>query len=225
MSGHGTIPGVFGKLPARADFVSRGLPASFTDPWHTWLVRGLLALRREMAADFDHACRAAPAWRFVLPPGVCGPAAAAGVMLPSEDAVGRLFPLTLGAVLQDFGPTAAPAAASAWFEALESAGRGALEPALDFEEWLANLQKLPALLPRAAAVPGCVQAPLLCQAFRLAGLPAPSACDANRNALFWSGGSPLVRARAFTAPALPDGTGYRHLIVDPARPAPAEAAS
>src|SRR5919107_2608227 len=93
-----TAPGVFGKLPSRADFLSRGLPASFTDPWHTWLVRGLAAARERMAERFEPAYMAAPVWRFVVPPHACGPDPAAGVILPSVDAVGRLFPLTLAAV-------------------------------------------------------------------------------------------------------------------------------
>src|ERR687890_132230 len=91
-------PGVFGKLPARADFLSRGLPASFADPWHAWVVRGLAAARQELAERFESAYMAAPVWRFVLPPGACGPALAAGVVLPSVDAVGRLFPLALAVV-------------------------------------------------------------------------------------------------------------------------------
>jgi type VI secretion system protein ImpM len=88
-------PGVFGKLPARGDFVDRGLPKSFTDPWHAWLVDGLAAARAELGAGFEPAYMAAPVWRFLLPAGAAGPTAACGVLLPSVDSAGRLFPLSL----------------------------------------------------------------------------------------------------------------------------------
>lgn len=131
--------GIFGKLPARADFVARGLPPGFADPWHAWLVRGLTAARELLGAGFEPAYLAAPVWRFVLAPGACGGEAASGVLLPSVDSADRLFPLTL----------AAPGAMreESWFAALEDAGRAALDDGMAFEGWLAQVAALPAAPP------------------------------------------------------------------------------
>ncbi|MGH7155184.1 MAG: type VI secretion system-associated protein TagF, partial [Acetobacteraceae bacterium] len=37
--------GLFGKLPARGDFIRIGLPRDFTDPWDEWLRLVLSASR------------------------------------------------------------------------------------------------------------------------------------------------------------------------------------
>ena len=97
-------PGLFGKLPGHGDFVRRHLPRSFVAPWDAWLSEGLQA-----APD----ARWTP-WRFHLAPGACGPDAAAGVLAPSEDSVGRRFPLTLAAL----GVAGTPPAE--WYAALEA---------------------------------------------------------------------------------------------------------
>jgi type VI secretion system protein ImpM len=116
--------GLIGKLPAHADFVRRGsLPGSFCTPWDAWLEAGIAAARAAIGeARWAGVWDAAPAWRFVLPAGACGPGAAAGVLLPSRDAVGRCWPLTLAAVRSDGGEVwPAP-----WFAALEGIGRAGL---------------------------------------------------------------------------------------------------
>jgi type VI secretion system protein ImpM len=113
------VIGIFGKLPAHGDFVRRQLPQTFVESWDSWLQEGILEARQALAEDFASVWAAAPAWRFRLPPHVCGDQAVAGVMLPSEDLVGRMFPLTLAALLPD--ATLAPP--EDWYTALESAGR------------------------------------------------------------------------------------------------------
>jgi len=112
------MTGLYGKLPSYGDFVRRALPGSFVQPWDEWLQACVAWLRESQGASFDEAWARAPAWRFILPAGVCGPARVAGVLLPSTDNVGRAFPLTLAAVLDDH--EAQPGAA--WFEAVELAG-------------------------------------------------------------------------------------------------------
>ena len=83
-----TQPGLFGKLPAHGDFVRRNLPRSFVSPWDRWLSEGV---RATPDATWT-------AWRFHLAAGRCGPAAVAGVIVPSSDSVGRRFPMTLAAL-------------------------------------------------------------------------------------------------------------------------------
>lgn len=111
--------GLFGKLPAHGDFVRRRLPESFCEPWDAWLQAGIAAAREELGENFSHTWDSAPAWRFRLPGGACGPDAVAGVLLPSEDFSGRRFPLTLAALL----PAGSEAPSVAWYEALVAIGQ------------------------------------------------------------------------------------------------------
>lgn len=123
--------GLYGKLPARGDFVRLGLPGDFVAAWDDWLARAIAASRAQMGADWLGAFLEAPVWRFALAPGLCGAQAASGVWLPSVDRVGRYFPLTLVAML--------PAVAPAWLDACEAAGRAALEADAGPEEVLVRI--------------------------------------------------------------------------------------
>ena len=125
--------GLFGKLPAHGDFVRRNLPRDFIAAWDAWLSEGILALDGALVPE---------AWRFRLAAGECGAAAVAGVVMPSEDMVGRRFPLTLAAIL---APDAADPAAE-WFDALE-----ALPPDGTADDLLALL---PAVIPGGACPHG-----------------------------------------------------------------------
>lgn len=100
-------PGLFGKLPAHGDFVRRNLPRDFVAAWDAWLSEGILALEGALVPS---------AWRFHLPAGACGSEPVAGVVMPSEDMVGRCFPITLAATL----PPGSFAPAEDWYEALEA---------------------------------------------------------------------------------------------------------
>ncbi|WP_372623347.1 type VI secretion system-associated protein TagF [Falsiroseomonas sp.] len=211
-------PGVFGKLPSQGDFLLRGLPASFADPWHAWLVRGLATAREALAARFEPAYMAAPVWRFALPPAACGPDPAAGVMLPSVDAAGRLFPLTIAAIGVAFGPAEATAAALPWFEALEQAGRDALAGDPNTDAWMAGVA---ALAPPPSPAPlNCAHVPRSSEgALQPAVLPVLAAFGAAHAVLLWCEGSPFVRACALVAPALPEGACFVRLLSDPAEAA------
>lgn len=127
--------GLFGKLPARGDFVRRNLPASFAVAWDSWLADVLADSRARLGRGWLPAFLEAPVWRFALAPGVCGPAAACGVWLPSVDRAGRYFPLALVGMV--------PLAPPGWFAACEAAGRAALADATP-EEVLHRLPPPPA---------------------------------------------------------------------------------
>ncbi|NMJ39951.1 type VI secretion system-associated protein TagF [Roseomonas sp. JC162] len=111
------LTGLYGKVPAHGDFVRRGLPSTFVAPWDEWLQAAMSRARMGLGTRWEDAWDAAPAWRFALPAGACGPDAVAGVMLPSVDTVGRRFPITLAALL----PVGAAVPDDAWFDALEGA--------------------------------------------------------------------------------------------------------
>ena len=73
----GTV-GLFGKLPARGDFVRSGLPGDFVAAWDDWLQRVIAASRTRMGEDWLPAFLEAPVWRFALAAGMCGAAAVTG---------------------------------------------------------------------------------------------------------------------------------------------------
>jgi type VI secretion system protein ImpM len=146
----GAEVGLFGKLPARGDFVRLGLPGSFVAPWDAWLQRGLSASRERMGAEWLPAFLEAPVWRFALPPGVCGEGAVVGLIMPSVDRVGRYFPLTLAAV---FAPGVGPedAAVGPWLDACEAEARAALEEDATPEQVATRIPKLPSVAAGDAA--------------------------------------------------------------------------
>lgn len=120
--------GLFGKLPRHGDFVRRGLPVAFCDPWDGWIQRCLAMAQARLAARWDMAWRRAPALRFALEPGTCGPAAAAGTMVASCDSVGRSFPLTVAAL---YAGAVRPSWPAAWLADAEGLALRARDGALD----------------------------------------------------------------------------------------------
>jgi serine/threonine protein phosphatase Stp1 len=112
------MTGLYGKLPSHGDFVLRELPQNFVQPWDNWLQASIVEARRALADEFANVWAAARPWRFRLPAGACGDLSVVGVLLPSEDLVGRQFPLTLAAFLRQ----GAAAPNGAWYAALETTG-------------------------------------------------------------------------------------------------------
>jgi type VI secretion system protein ImpM len=109
--------GFFGKLPSKGDFVSRGLPRSFLDPWDAWLQESLAASKNQLADDWLDCYLTGPIWHFVLDERICGDQGWCGVMMPSVDRVGRYFPLTVAAGLEGKqGPFASLVTQRAWFD-------------------------------------------------------------------------------------------------------------
>jgi len=173
-AGPGPVVGFYGKLPAHGDFVRRNLPPSFCDPWDAWLQAGIAAARDHLGEGWDAAWDQAPAWRFALPAGACGPDPVAGVMAPSADTVGRRFALTAAAILPGRLEAIWPAD---WFATLEGALRAARAEGLDADALAALLLPPGAADPAAAPEPGwwtagSVDLPGL--VWPLAGLPEPS---------------------------------------------------
>ncbi|VTU40831.1 type VI secretion-associated protein, family [Variovorax sp. PBS-H4] len=91
-------PGWFGKLPGMGDVTQRRMPALFREPWDRWLQHGLARLRARHP-DWIERYLKAPLWCFVLSEGVIDGRSWLGVLMPSVDAIGRHFPLTLAAEL------------------------------------------------------------------------------------------------------------------------------
>jgi len=141
-------PGLYGKLPILGDFVYRRLPASFVQPWDAWLQASLCASREQLGSGWLEVYLTSPIWRFVLSPGNCGDKASAGILMPSVDKVGRYFPLTLAAILDE--PEALPnlfVTAASWFDTLEHLALATLEDDVELDEFDRKLQEQLLLLP------------------------------------------------------------------------------
>lgn len=135
--------GWYGKLPVNGDFVTRRLPAAFIKPWDTWLNTMLAGSRERLGAGWREAFLSAPAWRFVLAPGVIGLQGWAGLIVPSVDAVGRYFPLTIASGLpsRSIDPVATLVRAHNWYAEVEPVVSVALSPEAElgtFDAQLAN---------------------------------------------------------------------------------------
>jgi type VI secretion system protein ImpM len=86
-----------------------------------------------------------PAWRFVLAPGAVTEGAWAGLMVPSVDAVGRCFPLTVAAALPATSADLAGSlfAATGWFGDIEAIALRAIAPRASIAEIDAALKAQP----------------------------------------------------------------------------------
>ncbi len=136
-------PGLFGKLPAFGDFLSRGLPHGFTKAWDGWLQDGIRASREMLGEAWLEIYLTSPLWHYALAPGGCGPDAMAGVLMPSVDRVGRYFPFTLACPLpQGTGPFALRRTAGSWYAGAEELARAALQAGGEIDQLLADLERL-----------------------------------------------------------------------------------
>ena len=108
--------GCHGKLPARGDFVTRGLDGAALERWDNWLQQVVSASRAGLGPDWQAAWLRMPAWHFALGCSVLDDRPWAGVLIPSVDKVGRSYPFSVLSPLRPGG--ASPAAWQAGAEAL-----------------------------------------------------------------------------------------------------------
>ena len=137
--------GYFGKFPALGDFVRGNVSRRFVEAWDGFLQTGFLASREALGTGWRDAYQTAPIWRFALGEAVVKGGPYYGVMMPSQDAVGRLFPLTLVAQ----GPPA-PLGDGEFFIPLEDAALNMLDSLRSKPELEAMLAALPASATSAA---------------------------------------------------------------------------
>ncbi|MGC1523868.1 MAG: type VI secretion system-associated protein TagF, partial [Steroidobacteraceae bacterium] len=113
--------GFFGKLPVLGDFLSRRLGPDFVEPWDQWLQQAMHMARAQAGDAWNELYTQAAPWRFALEAGVCGGSPVLGVLVPSNDRVGRQFPLTVACPLPTgLGALEVAAGSEAWFAATET---------------------------------------------------------------------------------------------------------
>jgi type VI secretion system protein ImpM len=148
--------GLFGKLPAKRDFIAANAPRRFLEVWEPWLQSGIATSRQMLGADWNEIYNRAPIWRFWLGADFTGEATI-GAFMASVDGVGRSFPLT---VFASEGLASLPPpeidANNSWCEATEGVLLDALAPEAAFEGVAAAVEALapPSLQPRASEISG-----------------------------------------------------------------------
>lgn len=135
--------GLFGKVPAHGDFISRQLPGDFLKVWDEWLQCVVAGSKERLGDGWLDIYLTSSIWRFALRPGVVDGNAWAGVLVPSVDSVGRYFPLTLAvqipphtdlfSLLSEFPE---------WYAQLESVALSALHEQQNADSLLAALENI-----------------------------------------------------------------------------------
>lgn len=145
--------GAFGKMPSTGDFFRTGAPQGFVTPWDRWLQVAMLSCQQRYGEEWDGLFMSAPIWRFSLSAGQAGPKPVMGVLMPSVDRVGRRFPLTLVAPMDEDVPVVSSHfREAALFAALEDVALDALEDDMTRERLEERLASVPAPSPRQSGV-------------------------------------------------------------------------
>ena len=110
--------GVYGKHPAKGDFVEYGLPPDLRAALESWLDQVLAEARETLGPAWEQVWATAPQLRFWLGEAIWGQPVA-GVLAPSRDRVGRRFPLVMVATGAD-APPPPVTGGQAWHAALSA---------------------------------------------------------------------------------------------------------
>jgi type VI secretion system protein ImpM len=135
---------LYGKVPAKRDFIAIGAPREFLNAWEPWLQAAISASRTTLGEQWQPAFLTAPIWRFWLGADICG-RSAIGAFMSSLDGVGRYFPLTLFACADDGSAIPPPeyGAQDGWFDTVEAFLMSTLDQGAQFETMTAELGALP----------------------------------------------------------------------------------
>ena len=126
--------GIYGKLPAKRDFIAVEVPANVLNVIERWLQGGVASSRNTMGGAWQDIYLTAPIWHFWLGADICG-TYCMGSIMPSVDGIGRYFPLALLAYGED-GETIAPPlddACNEWFDRVDRILLSALDTEQDLD--------------------------------------------------------------------------------------------
>ncbi len=111
--------GVYGKHPAKGDFLGHGLPPALQAKLEGWLDTVLAEAREAMGADWQAVWPVAPHLHFWLGEAIWGEPVA-GLLAPTQDRVGRRFPLVYLATGAEAPPPPVTDAGQDWRRALSA---------------------------------------------------------------------------------------------------------
>lgn len=191
--------GYFGKIPARGDFVSAGLPSAVVKTWDQAMSRALSSVKSTLGDCWSDIWLEAPVWRFALPESMCGPDPLIGLWMPSIDKAGRHFPLMIAVICPGATPELMARHANGWLDFAEDAGRAAIAEDLTPDQ----LTKLIPPAPNLTAEPDV-------------GLPY-DLLPRYGAAMWWTEGAPRVPAHGLVLDALPDGDSFAAMLDAAAR--------
>jgi len=136
--------GYYGKLPQRGDFVSGRIPTTFKNTWDDWAQQLVITSNElKLASEEDNLWYKLPVYRFYLSSMVAGDNAWIGLMLPSCDSVGRLFPFCFARDIDEaFVASAAFEQHEDYFAALENLVENLFTEQLKFEALNDTLQQI-----------------------------------------------------------------------------------
>ena len=151
----------------------------------------------------------------MLAPGVCGPDAAAGVVMPSIDRVGRYFPLAVVALLDhDTNPASLVGGPDTWFEQAEELLLSTLDTGATFESFNDGLDSLgfPASEPRAvdSRFAGLQRVSATVPHGRMTAL-AEQACEGA--SLWWGRGSERISPGLLRCQGLPAAGDFAQFLL------------
>jgi type VI secretion system protein ImpM len=217
--------GLFGKLPAKRDFIAVSAPRSLLDVWEPWMQSGLSASRELLKGNWQQAYLSAPIWRFWLGAEICG-ATVMGALMPSLDGVGRYYPLTVFAVADQEAPIPPPDIDSqdGWFAGTEQLLLSTLDRDVSYDTITAELDRLapPACQASHSASdmfpfikPGIVAAPAgdlsftsLCSLFRTANHGSVYAAAS----FWWTLGGGDYKPAGLSCRGMPDPFLYANIL-------------
>ena len=153
--------GLFGKLPAKRDFIAANAPRRFLEVWEPWLQAGVAMSKQILGANWSDSYNRAPIWRYWLGADFCGEPTI-GVFMPSVDGVGRSFPLAIFAGEGDGSlPPPELEPNDAWCEAAEAILLDALDPGATLEAIADRVASMPApaTRPRSSEAAGFQELP------------------------------------------------------------------
>lgn len=221
--------GLFGKLGSKRDFIALATPRKFLEVWEPWMQACLSASRHQLGDGWQNAFLAAPVWRFWLGADICG-TNVAGAIMPSLDAVGRYYPLTLHAIADEATSIVVPDtdAQDSWYEEAERFLLATLDPAANFEATAAALEQMrpAALWPETATDlgrTGYLVGTMLGDGGFAASLAAVRSANPPIYAagtFWWTAGGAGFESMVLSCRGLPDPYDYSVLLTGNLVPAP-----
>lgn len=203
-------PGFCGKLPSHRDFISRRVAPDLLARWGEWLDIAMEHSREALGETWLATYLSAPIWRFAVSPGCCGERPFLGVLMPSLDAIGRYYPLSILVPADSQSVTAEIAvAATQWYGRVEDLALSCLSDDFDFT-------RFDGALAGEVLATGSDSASALPQTEPTAGLPRLLGRLLEQHAvsysLWWTSGSPSMAATSRAFPGLPNGQDFCELL-------------